>query len=99
MYFSVNLDQFQAVECVLQSNGEFAQQLKGLKMKRIVASLITGIMAVSAFAASPTTGPVGKPAQSVKVSDKHVKKVSHKVDRGTQHQKSTPTAKSLAIVK
>jgi hypothetical protein len=99
MYFSVNLDQFQAVEGVLQFNGEFVQQLKGLKMKRIVASLITGIMAVSAFAASPTTAPVGKPAQSLKESNKHVKKISHKVDRGTQHQKSKPIAKSLAIVK
>jgi hypothetical protein len=99
MYFSVNLDQFQAVEGVLQFNGEFVQQLKGLKMKRIVASLITSVMAISAFAASPTTAPVVKPAQSVKASDKHVKKVSHKADHGNQHQKSTPTAKSLAIVK
>lgn len=99
MYFSVNLDQFQAVVGALHFNGDFVQQLKGLKMKRIVASLFTGVMAVSAFAATPTTTPMVKPAQSLKVSDKHAKKVSHKVDHGNKHQKSTPTAKSLAIVK
>ena len=68
MYFSVNLDQFQAVLGVLQFNGEFVQQLKGLKMKRIVASLITGVLAVSAFAATPTTAPVGKAVETHKAS-------------------------------
>ena len=102
MYFSVNLDQFQAVLGVLQFNGEFVQQLKGLKMKRILASLITGVLAVSAFAATPTTAPVGKAVETHKAShspSKHVRKVSHKVDHGNKHQKSTPTAKSLAVVK
>ena len=102
MYFSVNLDQFQAVEGVLQFNGEFVQQLKGLKMKRIVASLITGIMVVSAFGASPTTAAIVKSAETQKTSPttvKHVKKVSHKVDHGSKHHKLTPTAKSFAVIK
>jgi hypothetical protein len=102
MYFSVNLDQFQAVEDALQFYGDFVQQLKGLKMKKIVASLITGVLAVSAFAATPATAPVRKAAEAHKAShspSKHVKKVNRKVDHGNKHQKSTPTAKSLAIVK
>ena len=102
MYFSVNLDQFQAVEGALQFYGDFVQQLKGLKMKRIVASLITGVLAVSAFAATPTTAPAVNAVQSHKAShspSKHVKKVNHKVDHGNKHQKSTPTAKSLAVIK
>jgi hypothetical protein len=102
MYFSVNLDQFQAVEGLLQTNGGFVQQLKGLKMKRIVASLISGVLAVSAFAATPRTAPVGKAVETQNAShssSKHVKKVSHKVDHGNKHQKSIPTAKSLAVIK
>ena len=96
------MDQFQAVEFVLQFNGDFVQQLKGLKMKRIVASLITGVLAVSAFAATPTTAPAGKAVEAHKAShspSKHVKKVNRKVDPGNKNQKSTPTAKSLAVIK
>jgi len=102
MYFSVNLDQFQAVKCVLQFNGEFVQQLKGLKMKKIVASLITGVLAVSAFAATPTTAPEGKAVKTHNArhsSSKHLTKVSHKVDHGSKHHKLTPTAKSVAVIK
>ena len=102
MYFSVNSAQIQAVVVVLQFNGDFVQQLKGLEMKRIVASLITGILAVSAFAATPTTAPVGKAVEAHKAShspSKHVKKVSHKVDHGSKHHKLIPTAKSVAVIK
>jgi hypothetical protein len=102
MYFSVNLDQFQTVECVLQTNGGFVQQLKGLKMKKIVASFITGVLAVSAFAATPRTAPVGKAVETQNAShssSKHLTKVSHKVDHGSKHHKLTPTAKSVAVIK
>ncbi len=102
MYFSVNSAQIQAVVVVLQFNGDFVQQLKGLEMKRIVASLITGILAVSAFAATPTTAAIVKSAETQKTSPttvKHVKKVSHKVDHGSKHHKLTPTAKSFTVIK
>jgi hypothetical protein len=71
-------------------------------MKKIVASLITGVMAVSAFAASPTTAPAGKAFETQNAShsySKHLTKVSHKVDHGSMHHKLTPTAKSVAVIK
>ena len=102
MYFSVNSAQIQAVESVLQFNGGFVQHLKGLKMKRILTSLITGVLAVSAFAATPTTAAIVKSAETQKTSPntaKHVKNVSHKVEHGSKHHKLTPTAKSVAVIK
>jgi len=102
MYFLVNSDQIQAVVEVLQFNGDFVQHLKGLKMKRILTSLITGVLAVSAFAATPTTAPIVKSAETQKTSSttvKHVKEVNHKIDHGSKHHKLTPTVKSVAVIK
>ena len=50
----------------------------------------------------PYDCPAGKAVETHKASyspSKHVRKVSYKVDQGNKHQKSTPTAKSLAVIK
>jgi hypothetical protein len=80
---------------------ELLQPLKGPTMKKILASLITGVLAASAFAATPVAQPLTQatPAhKAIAAKTKHGKKAEHPAIAKTKHSSVTPAAKKSVVI-
>ncbi len=73
-------------------------------MSKLIATLVAGLISVSAFATTPaaTSAPATTPTAVQKpaaVPAKEVKKAAHEVAHKTTEKAATPSAKTTATIK
>jgi hypothetical protein len=91
------------VEDELQSFGGCFNQPKGRQMKKVIATLITGVFAASVFAASPTPAPTTAtapaPAPAPAAVKSAVAEKKHKAAKVVKEKMTTEAKAPAAAVK